>query len=458
MRTVFSFLVTFVLIAGISTAARAETFIAYLTGVQEVPATGTTATGYARVVVNEAAGTLQFTVVFNGLSSTQTASHIHAPGAIGQSVGVAINFGAVGGTSGTVSGTTTITPTQLSQIRAHLGYVNVHSTNFPNGEIRGQLGIGRPVDFDGDGRQDFSVLRFPTVAPPGVAPITYYNFNSTSGIQIADWGDFNRDIAVPGDYDGDSKGDLALYRPGATAGDFSNFFIFRSSDNTAQVVTFGVNGDQAICRDYDGDGKVDIAVYRRGAAPTANAEWWIRQSSTGTNRVVTWGITGTPSVSGDTPVPGDYDGDGKFDVAVYRFGGIAPNNTFLVFRSSDSAVSFTSWGNFQTDYILPGDYDGDGKFDYAAGRTGATSTTPMVWWILQSSNNQVRAVQWGLTSDLPVQGDYDGDARTDIALYRPGATAGSSNTFWVLRSFDLSAQQTTWGIRGDSAVATFDAR
>ena len=122
-----------------SAAARAEIFTAYLTGAQEVPAVATTATGYARIVLNESAGTITYTVVFTGLSSNQQASHIHAPAAVGATVGVAINFPPVGGTSGTLTGTVAITPTQISQLRAHLGYVNIHSANFPGGEIRGQL-------------------------------------------------------------------------------------------------------------------------------------------------------------------------------------------------------------------------------------------------------------------------------------------------------------------------------
>ena len=140
--------VCFVLFAALfaTTAARAQIFEANLQGAQEVPAVSTTATGYARVVVNPTTLSVSYTVVFSGLSSSQTASHIHAPGAIGSTAGVAIDFGAVGGTSGTITGTTTITATQLNQLKQHLGYVNVHSTNNPSGEIRGQLGLARPID------------------------------------------------------------------------------------------------------------------------------------------------------------------------------------------------------------------------------------------------------------------------------------------------------------------------
>ena len=63
----------------LATTAKAENFFAYLEGRQEVPPVTTSAVGYARVVLNESAGTISYIVVFNNLSSAQTAAHIHAP-------------------------------------------------------------------------------------------------------------------------------------------------------------------------------------------------------------------------------------------------------------------------------------------------------------------------------------------------------------------------------------------
>ena len=60
----------------------------------------------------------------------------------------------------------------------------------------------------------------------------------------------------------------------------------------------------AIPADYDGDNKDDIAIWR-----PSTAQWWIIASSTSTASATTFGI---PT---DTPVPGDYDGDGKLDTA-----------------------------------------------------------------------------------------------------------------------------------------------
>lgn len=458
----------FVFVFLFSVTGRAETFFAYLNGAQQVPPAATTATGYARVVLNESAGTITFTVVFNGLTSAQTLSHIHEPGAIGVNAAVAIDFGAVGGTSGTISGTRSITPTQIAQLRAHLGYVNVHTTNFPNGEIRGQLGIKRPVDFDGDGRTDFSVLRFPTTTPPTPAPIVFWNLNSTAGSQTSPtWGDANRDFPAPGDYDADGKDDFALSRSASAAnGNPEEFWILGSAGTypgNIKYFNWGVVGDQAIARDYDGDGTTDVAVYRRGDPGNANnpSDWFILRSSSNTVNVVEFGLTGDSvgGTTGDTPIPGDYDGDGKFDVAVYRFGGFAaPNNSFIWQRSSDGVTVFEPFGNFQTDYILPGDYDGDGKFDLCVGNTGALATSPMTWAIRQSSNGQVRIQPFGISSDIPTQGDYDGDGKTDLSVYRRGATATSASTFWVFNSFTNTGTATNWGLRADFPVATFDAR
>ena len=62
------------------------------------------------------------------------------------------------------------------------------------------------------------------------------------------------------------------------------------------------------------------------------------------------------------------------------------------------------WGGAAQDVPVQGDYDGDGKSDVAVFRDGA-------WFILNSSGGS-QFVGFGMAGDVPVPGDYDGDGET----------------------------------------------
>lgn len=145
--------------ASAADVAASHVFRANLTGFEEVPPRLTNGTGtfFARLVAGGNA--LEYTLTFSGLTAPATAAHLHfgqrgVNGEIFAFLCGGDNKPACPGQAGTVRGTIVPSdilgiPTQglaagdfagaLRILRAGLAYVNVHTTTFPAGEIRGQV-------------------------------------------------------------------------------------------------------------------------------------------------------------------------------------------------------------------------------------------------------------------------------------------------------------------------------
>jgi len=110
-------------------------FQAVIDGAQEVPPSGSPATGFGCFVLNPD-NTLDYMVSYTGLTGAETAAHIHGPAPVGANAGVVFPF-LVGtpkiGTFGP------LTAAQVADLSNGLYYVNIHSNVNPGGEIRGQI-------------------------------------------------------------------------------------------------------------------------------------------------------------------------------------------------------------------------------------------------------------------------------------------------------------------------------
>jgi hypothetical protein len=111
-----------------------------MAGAQSVPPNASTATGNYAGTYNPATNLLNLNLIFNGLTTNPTVAHIHT-GATGTNGGVIIPFGSFPTTSinGSYGNNFTVPAAQIANFLAGNTYINIHSSTFPAGEIRGQI-------------------------------------------------------------------------------------------------------------------------------------------------------------------------------------------------------------------------------------------------------------------------------------------------------------------------------
>jgi uncharacterized delta-60 repeat protein len=203
------------------------------------------------------------------------------------------------------------------------------------------------------------------------------------------------DVPLSGDFDGDNRLDLAIYRPST-----AQWFVEDSNSNYAVqlLATFGqANLDIPVPADYNGNGVTIPAVYR----PTTG-QWFVYEGGSGKNKT----LVSFPAHS--IPVPGPWSVTGPDNAAVYN----PANGQWLVAFAGEPAVIATFGG--PKDIPVPGDYD-----PFPSQHT----IEPAVWrpstgqFFVHGPNGN-RTYQFAV-GDIPAPGDYDGTDATEPAVYRP---------------------------------------
>jgi hypothetical protein len=118
------------------------TFSAYtvsLSAADEVPRTNSDGNGSVVVTLRPSKRSVSVAGAFRSLSSDAKAAEIRGPAGAGETGPVILTLSVTGGTVGAVSGSGDISSDMVTAMQNGQTYVNITTTNYPDGEIRGQI-------------------------------------------------------------------------------------------------------------------------------------------------------------------------------------------------------------------------------------------------------------------------------------------------------------------------------
>ncbi len=267
------------------------------------------------------------------------------------------------------------------------GFTNIHAglQGFENGTVAWG-------DYDNDGRLDILHAGRNGVRVWRNAVTGFTNINA--GLPQGACG-----AVAWGDYDNDGLLDILLMGCRDCEGSDAITQVWRNTGSGFTNINAGLPDlwDGSVAwGDYDNDGLLDILLTGRAQDGSPMVQVW-RNTGSGFSNI----DAGLPGLGGSAAAWGDYDNDGRLDIALagwtpeWKVAVQVWRNTSTGFERSVALPGVSSGS------IAWGDYDNDGRLDIlVSGLSGNESPTVQVWRNIGSATNTLPTSPSGLTSSV----------------------------------------------------------
>jgi len=240
-----------------------------------------------------------------------------------------------------------------------------------------------------------------------------------------------------GDFNGDGKADVAITGPSG----WNNLPVaFSNGDGTFNItnaVTANFAGWAAttnaniLVGDFNGDGKTDLAITGPSGWNNLPVAFSNGDGTFNVTNAAAGSFPGWAATLNAKPLVGDFNGDGKTDVALTGPSGW--NNLPVAFSKGDGtfnvtnspAGNFPGWAATTNAKILVGDFNADGKTDLAITGPSGWNNLPVAFsngdGTFNITNQPITNFNgWASTANAtPLVGNFSGDGKTDVALTGP---------------------------------------
>ncbi len=300
--------------------------------------------------------------------------------------------------------------------------VNIGGTLLNHGVIESAISTPKS-DFTGDGRADIATFTMGNTGDVFVSPSNGTSFTGTGVGWHGSFG-FGEEVVLTGDFNRDGRDDIATFTRGSTADVYvalSTGTVF--SGNGVRWHSNLVSGMQIPgIGDHNGDGCDDIIIFTRGS--TADVFVALSNCSNAFGNPV---LTHTFFAAGDEyPAIGDVNGDGRDDIITFTRD--TSGDVYIALSNGSTHNNSALWHTsfcFWDELPAIGDFNGDGRDDIATFTRGPAADV----YVATSNGSSFvgNGVLWNgsfaPSTNLPATGDVDRDGDDDIIAFTRGAEA-----------------------------------